>query len=124
MSAKLIPSIAPQNKGYPRAELEEMVDRWIKATIEAEKRGGNWADTLGNGAADYCENILIANNVLYNPETGFVLYIEDARGVRLLHNTIWGLHSRSQLALEIRTRGAVVQCDGCKRFLLAEDAGA
>jgi len=53
---------------------------------------GNWADELGDGAVDYCENILIANNILYNPETGFVAYIEDARGVRLHHNTIWGRH--------------------------------
>jgi hypothetical protein len=53
---------------------------------------GNWADTLGDGPNDYCENILIANNVLYNPETGFVIYLEDVRGVELYHNTIWGQH--------------------------------
>ena len=53
---------------------------------------GNWADTLGAGPDDYCENILIANNVLYNPETGFVIYLEDVRGVELYHNTIWGQH--------------------------------
>jgi hypothetical protein len=53
---------------------------------------GNWADELGDGPNDYCENILIANNVLYNPETGFVIYLEDVRGVELYHNTIWGQH--------------------------------
>jgi hypothetical protein len=62
---------------------------------------GNWADTLGDGPADYCENILIANNILYNPETGFVMYIEDARGVRLLHNTIWGGHQGAYGGLAI-----------------------
>jgi hypothetical protein len=53
---------------------------------------GNWADELGDGPSEYCENILLVNNVLYNPETGFVIYLEDVRGVTLLHNTIWGQH--------------------------------
>jgi hypothetical protein len=54
---------------------------------------GNWADELGNGPSDYCENILLANNVLYNFDTGFVAYLEDVRGVELFHNTIWGQHA-------------------------------
>jgi predicted nucleic acid-binding Zn-ribbon protein len=29
---------------------------------------------------------------------------------------------RAQVAVEIRTRGAIVQCEGCKRFLRPEDA--
>ncbi|HEX6766568.1 MAG TPA: right-handed parallel beta-helix repeat-containing protein [Polyangiaceae bacterium] len=53
---------------------------------------GNWADELGDGPADYCENIRLENNVLYNPDTGFVIYLEDVRGVTLVHNTIWGKH--------------------------------
>ncbi len=53
---------------------------------------GNWADELGDGPNDYCSNILLANNIMYNPETGFVAYIEDAVGVRLYNNTIWGAH--------------------------------
>lgn len=51
---------------------------------------GNWADELGDGPNEYCENILIANNILYSPDTGFVIYIEDSVGVRLFNNTIWG----------------------------------
>jgi hypothetical protein len=51
---------------------------------------GNWADELGNGPSEYCENILIANNILYNPDTGFVIYVEDVVGVQLFNNTIWG----------------------------------
>jgi hypothetical protein len=53
---------------------------------------GNWADELGDGPNDYCENVRIENNVLYNPDTGFVIYLEDVRGVTLFHNTIWGQH--------------------------------
>lgn len=30
---------------------------------------------------------------------------------------------RPQVAVEIRVRGSIVQCEGCKRFLFAEDAG-
>ena len=30
---------------------------------------------------------------------------------------------RPQVAVEIRTRGTIVQCEGCKRFLRAEDPG-
>jgi hypothetical protein len=51
---------------------------------------GNWADTLGNGPSEYCEDILIANNILYGPETGFVAYITDVAGIRLYNNVIWG----------------------------------
>lgn len=62
---------------------------------------GNWADELGNGPDEYCENILIANNILYSPETGFVAYIEDARGIDVLHNVIWGLHMGAYGGLSI-----------------------
>jgi nitrous oxidase accessory protein NosD len=51
---------------------------------------GNWADELGNGPSEYCENVLLANNILYSPETGFVAYIEDAAGVEVYNNVLWG----------------------------------
>ncbi len=71
---------------------------------------GNWADELGDGPNDYCENILIANNVLYNPETGFVIYLEDVRGVSLFHNTIWGQHQGAYggLAVGVNVTGLVM----------------
>lgn len=62
---------------------------------------GNWADELGMGASEYCENLLLANNILYSPETGFVAYIEDAREVRVLNNVIWGLHQGAYGGLSI-----------------------
>jgi hypothetical protein len=46
MKKKCVPSIAPPNKGYPRKELEEMVDRWLQANIEAEK-GSDWTQHVG-----------------------------------------------------------------------------
>ena len=45
MSDKRVPSIAPPNKSYPRAELEEMLQRWLQANIDAEKEG-NWTKYL------------------------------------------------------------------------------
>ena len=68
---------------------------------------GNWADELGDGPADYCENILLANNVLYNPDTGFVVYVEDVRGVTLVGNTIWGQHQGRYggLAVGVNVKG-------------------
>ncbi|PCC71235.1 Right handed beta helix region [Nannocystis exedens] len=62
---------------------------------------GNWADELGMGASEYCENILLANNILYSPETGFVAYIEDAREIRVLNNVIWGLRQGAYGGLSI-----------------------
>jgi len=62
---------------------------------------GNWADELGNGPSEYCENVLLANNLMYSPDTGFVAYIEDARGVRVLHNVFWGLHQGAYGGLSI-----------------------
>lgn len=64
---------------------------------------GNWADELGMGPDEYCENILIANNILYSPDTGFVMYIEDTRGIDVLHNVIWGLHQGAYGGLSIGT---------------------
>lgn len=71
---------------------------------------GNWADELGDGPNDYCENIVIANNVLYNPETGFVIYLEDVRSVSLYHNTIWGQHQGAYggLAVGVNVTGLVM----------------
>jgi hypothetical protein len=67
---------------------------------------GNWADELGMGESEYCENVLLANNILYSPETGFVVYIEDARGVIAVHNVIWGLHQGAYGGLSIGTHVA------------------
>ena len=43
---KSVPSIAPPNKSYPRKELEEMVERWLQANIDAEK-AGDWTKHIG-----------------------------------------------------------------------------
>jgi predicted nucleic acid-binding Zn-ribbon protein len=47
---------------------------------------------------------------------------ERPNGAVIWHCATCNYQLRSQLALEVRNR-RVVQCDGCKRFLLAEDAG-
>ena len=67
---------------------------------------GNWADELGMGPAEYCEDVLLANNILYSPGTGFVAYIEDARGIQVLHNVMWGLHQGAYGGLSIGTHVA------------------
>lgn len=64
---------------------------------------GNWADELGDGPADYCANLLLANNVLYNPRTGFVIYFEDVVGLRVYDNVFWGLHQGRYGGLAIGT---------------------
>jgi len=43
---KTIASIAPKNRAYPRAELEDMVQRWLQANIDAEQ-AGDWTGHLG-----------------------------------------------------------------------------
>jgi hypothetical protein len=52
---------------------------------------GNWADSLGGGPSEYCEDILLANNVLYAPEVGLVAYLQDVVGAHVYHNVFWGL---------------------------------
>lgn len=48
---------------------------------------GNWATST----SDYCENILLANNIFYNNRaTGFTLYIEQTNGIELYNNVFWG----------------------------------
>jgi hypothetical protein len=41
-------------------------------------------------------DIVIANNILYSPDTPIIESIANARAVRLLHNTIWGRHNGSE----------------------------
>lgn len=41
MSDKRVASIVPANKAYPRAELEEMVERWLQGNVDCE-RAGDW----------------------------------------------------------------------------------
>lgn len=43
---------------------------------------------------------------------------ERAGGALIWHCSSCNYHVRPQLALEIRTHGKLVQCDGCRRFLL------
>lgn len=62
---------------------------------------GNWADELGGGPDEYCENLLVANNLLYTPETGFAAYLEDATGVQFVGNVVWGLRQGAYGGLAI-----------------------
>lgn len=64
---------------------------------------GNWADDLGRGPSEYCTNLLIANNLLYAPETGFVAYIEDAVGITVVNNVMWGSNQGAYGGLAIGT---------------------
>ena len=47
--------------------------------------------------------------------------VERAGGSVIWHCSSCNFQVRPQVALEIRTHGAVVQCDGCRRFLYVED---
>lgn len=51
MSDKRVASITPPNRAYPRAELEEMMQRWLRANVDAEM-AGDWATHLGPFYAD------------------------------------------------------------------------
>lgn len=62
---------------------------------------GNWADSLGNGPSEYCEDLLFANNIFYAPEVGLVAYIQDVAGVRLHHNVFWGVRQGGYGGLSI-----------------------
>ena len=64
---------------------------------------GNWADELGNGPTDYCKDVLLANNILYSYDTGFVAYIEDVDGVAVYDNVFWGQHQGAYGGLSIGT---------------------
>ncbi len=46
MSDKRAPSIVPPNRSYSRRELEEMLERWLQANVDAEK-DGDWTKHLG-----------------------------------------------------------------------------
>jgi hypothetical protein len=62
---------------------------------------GNWADSLGNGPSEYCEDLLIANNVFYAPEVGLVAYIQDAARINVYHNVFWGVRQGSYGGLSV-----------------------
>ncbi|MCM2269592.1 MAG: hypothetical protein NDJ75_05780 [Thermoanaerobaculia bacterium] len=49
---------------------------------------------------------------------------ERAGGVVLWHCSSCNYHVRPQAALEIRSRGMLAQCDGCRRFLVPDDSEA
>jgi len=48
----------------------------------------------------------------------WLISTERAGGTVLWHCSVCNYHVRPQSALEIRSRGALAQCDGCRRFLL------
>lgn len=49
---------------------------------------------------------------------------DRAGGAVLWHCASCNYQVRAQVAVEIRNHGAVIQCEGCRRFLVAADAGA
>ncbi|PWR22205.1 hypothetical protein [Zavarzinia compransoris] len=63
MSDKRVASIVPPNKAYPRAELEEMVERWLQGNVACEK-AGDWTG-LGNF---YTEGAVYSWNIGPNEE--------------------------------------------------------
>ena len=64
---------------------------------------GNWADELGMGPADYCENVTFTNNVFYSPDTGFAVYFEDVKGLSFANNVVWGVRQGAYGGLAIGT---------------------
>lgn len=50
--------------------------------------------------------------------------VERAGGAVIWHCSACNYHVRPQAALEIRSRGVLSQCDGCRRFLVADAADA
>lgn len=76
---KRIASIAPPNKPWPRAELEEMVERWIQGNIDAENNN-DWTKYLG---PFYTEDATYSWNI--GPHEEFV-----ARGHKQICDTALG----------------------------------
>src|SRR5690349_14936196 len=64
MGDKRCPSIAPPTRAWPRAELEEMVDRWLKANVRSEG-ASNWTEHLGQM---YTEDAVYKWNIGPNEE--------------------------------------------------------
>jgi hypothetical protein len=64
MTDKRVPSIAPPNHAWPRAELEEMVERWLKANVASED-GGDWTTPLSQM---YTEDAVYTWNIGPNEE--------------------------------------------------------
>jgi hypothetical protein len=83
MSDVRAPSITPPNQSYPRAELEEMVDRWLKANLAAESEG-DWTEHLSRM---YTEDAVYTWNV--GPNEEFV-----ARGRQEIRDIALGYHMR------------------------------
>jgi hypothetical protein len=79
MTIKRVASITPGNHAYPRAELEEMVERWLRANQDAEK-AANWAEFLSNL---YTEDAVYSWNI--GPNEEFV-----ARGRKEIHEIALG----------------------------------
>ncbi|MEZ4235618.1 MAG: right-handed parallel beta-helix repeat-containing protein [Myxococcota bacterium] len=47
---------------------------------------GNWG-----GPDEYNEDLVFEDNLLYAPEVGLVVYLHYARGIRFVHNVVWGV---------------------------------
>ncbi|MCF7981088.1 MAG: right-handed parallel beta-helix repeat-containing protein, partial [Pseudomonadales bacterium] len=61
---------------------------------------GGWASS----SAEYCRNILFANNIFYNNlNTGFIAYIQFADSITLYNNTYWGMVGGAYGGLSIGT---------------------
>ena len=50
---------------------------------------GDVAEQYG-GYEVYCKNIRLTNNIFYTPEAGFVVYFDEADGIKAYNNIFWG----------------------------------
>ena len=57
----------------------------------------NWTTDPGNDSA----NVTLVNNIFYNPETGFCIYLDSMHGVDATHNVFWGVQAGSYGGLSI-----------------------
>jgi predicted nucleic acid-binding Zn-ribbon protein len=101
---------------------------WEARKPEVEARVGELERALGALRAELPKGVVQQYARLAERYQGEAIALlgraERAGGAVIWHCSACNYHVRPQAALEIRSRGVLAQCDGCRRFLVAELPGA
>lgn len=57
---------------------------------------------MGNWGAPNCRDLVLANNIFYTPESGFVIYVHYVDGFQIYNNTFWqGVYGGLAIGAEV-----------------------
>jgi predicted nucleic acid-binding Zn-ribbon protein len=111
--------------GGLEARYQEALARWEAEKPEVARRAEEHRREVAGFEEGLPKPVLAHLKRIFERYRGealaFLRRVERTGGAAIWHCASCNYQIRAQVAVEIRSRGAIVQCEGCKRFLRPEE---